>query len=143
MRTRLDILAVIMALAGHLVGVIGLPLPKSPVESASAPIKADGKRKCCCACGDGCGPCCCCSGESRPAAPPSDAETEWHWVASVQMQKCFGFSPLGIADLPPGLPVEWSVNHVYLDPIVENVPIAPITTVAVSFRPPIPPPRAV
>jgi hypothetical protein len=139
---RIDILAVVMALAGHLVGVVGLPLPVSPPVVASAATKANGKRKCCCACGDGCGPCCCCSGESRPAVPPLDAEAEWHWVASVQMQKCFGFSPLGTADLPPGLPVEWSVSHVHFASIVDVVRNAPIPAIAVSFRPPFPPPRA-
>jgi hypothetical protein len=143
MAARCHVLAVVTALAGHLVGVVGLPLPVSSPVTTAAPIKEKVQRKCCCACGDGCGPCCCCSGEPQPAAPASDANAPLYWVGSLQLQKCFGIGPTGMPDLPPGLPVERSVGQIHVNSVIGTVHLPPMTVMTVSSRPPTPPPRAV
>src|SRR5947209_7979944 len=123
MLARWNILAVITALAGHLVGIIGLPAPAAPTptearSTGAPPIKAE--RKCHCACGDSCGPCCCCSGETQPAPAP-DAEKEWHWIARLEVQKCIGAVSVGVTDLPPGLPMPRSASHIPVRPLTDSV----------------------
>jgi hypothetical protein len=147
MTIRLHILAAVTALAGHLVGVVGMPLPSTEsVAPSSATIAKKSDRKCRCACGGGCGTVCCCCGDSappadEPVAPSSDTETKWHWVASVQAQKCHGIGPASLIDLPPGLPTVQPVSHIHLDLATASVHLSPITAVSVSGSPPTPPPR--
>jgi hypothetical protein len=142
MRTRCHLLAAILALAGHLVGVAGLPLPAPTSQPDAKPaVVKKTERKCCCACGDGCGPCCCCSGGAEPAEPPQD-EPAWHWVASVQVQKCFGHGPAGLSDLPPGLPVTRNVDR-HFQAAVDVIHFMPVALITVTMIPPTPPPRHV
>jgi hypothetical protein len=142
MLARCNILAVVTALAGHLVGIIGLPSPAAPTaaeakSAADPPIKAE--RKCRCACGDGCGPCCCCSGETQPMP---EAGNEWHWIASLEVQKCFGVGLAGVTDLPPGLPMEQFVSCISVVPVTEAIHPSPEFAISISGVPPTPPPRA-
>jgi hypothetical protein len=144
MLARCNILAAVIALAGHLVGIVGLPSPAAPTaaeakSTAAPPIKAE--RKCRCACGDGCGPCCCCSGETQPAPAP-DHENEWHWIASLEVQKCFGIGLAGVTDLPPGLPMEQFASCISVVPLTEAIHPSPEFAVSISGVPPTPPPRA-
>jgi len=143
MLARCNILAVVTALAGHLVGIVGLPSPAAPSTAearttAAPPIKAE--RKCHCACGEGCGPCCCCSGETQPAPAP-DAEKEWRWIASLEVQKCFGVGPAGVTDLPPGLPMARSASHIAISPVIDSIHPSPVVAICISGSPPTPPPR--
>jgi hypothetical protein len=140
MRTRVGHgLAAVLALAGHVVGVVGMPLPASPA-SPTPVTTAKLEKKCCCACGDGCGPCCCCSG-GEPAGPEPATETAWHWSGSVQVQKCFGVGPSGLPDLPPGLPPAGMAKSHPL-PVLGSIPVSPSVAVMVTMSPPTPPPRS-
>src|SRR3954447_19454170 len=105
MAVRRDTLAAAFVLAGQLAGIIGLPLPEVVACPAEAPVTEKVERSCCCACGSGCGPCCCCAKGSEPADPEQSVPMSWHWVGSVQVQKCFATGPAGLSHLPPGLPV--------------------------------------
>jgi hypothetical protein len=148
MTIRLHILATVTALAGQLVGVVGMPLPSAaPEGNAPATANAPKAQKTChCACGGGCGTVCCCCGESSPSAdepanPPTEQETAWHWVASIQMQKCHGVGVAGAPDLPPALLIERSVLQFHANSAVDSVHLSPIIAFAVSGSPPTPPPR--
>jgi hypothetical protein len=145
MRTWCHLLAAVLALAGHLAGVVGLPLPTPPKPATPPQAAAKPVRTCHCACGGGCGPCCCCcSGDNEPAdQPTSPAESELHWLGSVQLQKCFGIGPAAFADLPPGLPVVRTYHDCHADPAFDAVTLSAAIAAVIPTSPPTPPPRLV
>src|SRR5439155_26120979 len=113
--------------------------PKPGTESPS-PEKTE--RSCCCACGTGCGPCCCCSGGAEKPDPPPDAERPWHWVASIQVQTCYGAGPASLPELPPGLPITRAATPFRVEPILGPVHLPSPIGVTFAEAPPTPPPRA-
>jgi hypothetical protein len=141
MRARCHILAAVLALAGHLVGAAGLPLPSPAAESV--PPVAKPAKKCCCACGGGCGEvCCCCGGTAEPAGDePVADDSGWHWVPTVQVQKCYGAGPSGLPDLPPSLPVVRTITRLHNAAAAEFVVPRPAIATSLTVSPPTPPPR--
>ncbi|HEY1378426.1 MAG TPA: hypothetical protein VGF55_16625 [Gemmataceae bacterium] len=143
MRARRSQIAAVLALAGHLVGVVGLPLPSAP--AAAKPPSTAGKTKpasgCCCACGGGCGGKCCCSGDSAPVDTVPPADHTWGWAAGVQMQTCYGVGPTGLPDLPPALPLSGPTLHSPDAPAGDAIRPSPVIAAAIPTRPPTPPPR--
>ena len=146
-RTRCHLLGAILALAGHLAGVIGLPLPVRAAQPAAAkPVEKKAEPVCDCGCGRG-ADCCCCGGKKPKADPPAEADppakTAWRWTSSVEMQKCFGIGPAAFANLPPAIPVVRTVHRLTAEPTFETAIPSGTVSLQLTISPPTPPPRSV
>jgi hypothetical protein len=147
MTARGQLLAALLALAGHGLGVVGFPVPTAP-PAEPQPTAAKTERTCHCACGGTCGEtCCCCSGgqeaaDPEPSPPSPPKEAGWSWAASIQIQQCRGDGPAGFAELPPAVTMRPQYLVIFIPPagvLALSTPVA----VMRSAEPPTPPPRPI
>lgn len=143
MAGRGEILAAVLAMAGHAIGVIGFPLPATSLATNS-PVVQKTESVCDCGCGRGADCCCGCGGKQsadpEPATSPSE-EDGWHWASGLQVQKCRGIGPSAIAELLPAVPAVRQINHLFGGPANGTLALKAATAVMRPAVPPTPPPR--
>jgi hypothetical protein len=151
---------VTLALAGHLAGALGVPLPRR-VDADGSTHPCDNRVCGCSAEARTAGACCCSVGEGPPAiksapdgccsAEPATkdcctthrtSEPSVRWLAAVAARQCRGDGPLGLMTLPPALPAAGAPSWHVSQPASHSVAVLNLLSV-VQFRPPpVPPPRA-
>ena len=143
-RPRLSQVGLLLALAGQLVGTVGIPVrPRSsPPTNQVSIVAAAEATTCCCSGGNSSGPCCCCCSANEPAVPHQDDSAATRWTLALVAGHCQGQGPLLAGSLPPCLPGDKSGTESFHPApagwLVDNS----LTPIQVTLPLITPPPRA-